>query len=447
VVLAPASPRRFRFSPRKFVATFDRTRSADLWDQLGEFSGDSGLAWFRFTGVNNWVVTRPEWVRQVLTAPPEVIVRSGTFRRLGSLIGDSLLTTDGPAHRLRRRQMQPAFHRQRLTAYADSMVAAATATAELWRDGQRVAMEQEMAALTMDAIGRSVLGIDGREVAPRVAQALDRLLRALPLLFVPRFELLADHAVPGLGWLRRALEVLHGVARDAARDSETELVAALREVTADVPELSREQVSDELLTLLLAGHETTAVALTWAWWFLDAHPDVADRIRAEVGEVVGDRAPTYDDVARLQFTQAVVAETLRLRPPAWILERQVAGDIEFGGHCPQPGTVLFLPIWVMHHDPKWWQDPLVFDPSRWLTVDGRYDENAPGQPRGAYLPFGAGAHVCIGASFAWTEVVLALTVLVPRWRAALASDAKVGIRATITLRPANGMAMALHARA
>src|SRR3954451_24534383 len=242
MVLAPASPRRFRLSPRQLIATFDRTRSAALWDELGEFSGDSGLAWFRFAGVNNWVVTRPEWVRQVLTSPPEVIVRSGTFRRLGTLIGDSLLTTDGPAHRLRRRQMQPAFHRQRLTAYADSMVAAATTTAELWRDGQRVAMEQEMSALTMDAIGRSVLGIDGREVAPRVSQALDRLLRALPLLFVPRFELLANHAVPGLGWLRRALEVLHGLAGDAARDSEAELVAALREVTADVPELSREQV-------------------------------------------------------------------------------------------------------------------------------------------------------------------------------------------------------------
>src|SRR3954447_7927911 len=208
MVLAPTSPRRFRFSPRRFVATFDRTRSADLWDELGEFSGDSGLAWFRFAGVHNWVVTRPEWVRQVLTAPPEVIVRSGTFRRLGALIGDSLLTTDGPTHRVRRRQMQPAFHRQRLTAYADSMVAAATVTADLWRDGQRVAMEQEMATLTMDAIGRTVLGIDGREVAPRVAHALDRLLRALPLLFVPKFEQLAHRKVPGLGWLEHALGVL-----------------------------------------------------------------------------------------------------------------------------------------------------------------------------------------------------------------------------------------------
>lgn len=404
------------------------------------------MAWFRFAGATNWVLTRPEWVRWVLSAPPEVIVRSGNFRRLGVLIGDSLLTTDGPAHRLRRRQIQPAFHHERLTSYADSMVAAATATADAWRDGQRVAMDQEMASLTMDAIGRAVLGIDGREVAPRVAAALDRLMRALPLLFVPKFELLSNHAVPGLGWLRNALGVLHSVAGNAARDSEAELVRALREVSADVPELSQHQVKDELLTLLLAGHETTAVALSWAWWFLDAHPDAAERLRAEVDEVIGERAPGYADVDRLAFTQAVVAETLRLRPPAWILERQVTGAIDFDGSQPPPGTLLLLPIWVMHRDPRWWQEPLRFDPTRWLTADGRYDESAPGQPRGAYLPFGAGAHVCIGASFAWTEAVLALAVLAPRWRPSLAPDARVAIRASITLRPAHGMPMVLHAR-
>jgi cytochrome P450 len=433
-------------SPRQWLASVDRTQSAALWDEIGRFADPDGVAWFRFAGVTNWVVTRPEWVRRVLSAPPEVIVRSGSFRRLGVLIGDSLLTIDGPQHRLRRHQIQPAFHHARLTSYADSIVAAARATADSWRDGQRVAMEQEMAALTMDAIGRTVLGIDGREVAPRVAEALERLMRALPLLFVPKFELLSNHAVPGLGWLRNALGVLHSVAGNAARDSEAELVQALREVSADVPELSQQQVKDELLTLLLAGHETTAMALSWAWWFLDANPEAAERLRAEVDDVIGERQPVYDDVSRLAFTQAVVAETLRLRPPAWILERQVTGDIDFGGRRPPRGTLLLLPIWVMHRDPRWWREPLRFDPTRWLTAEGRYDETAPGQPRGAYLPFGAGAHVCIGASFAWTEAALALAVLAPRWRPTLAPDARVQIRASITLRPAHGMPMVLHAR-
>ncbi len=210
-------PPRVRMTPRRILESIDRTRSAGLWDEFGVRAGDGGLAWFRFLGSINWVVTKPEWVRQVLTAPPDMIVRSGNFRRLGVLIGDSLLTTDGPTHRLRRRQMQPAFHRDRMASYADSIVAAARATGAGWRDGRPVAMEREMGTLTMDAIGRAVLGIDGRELAPRVVQAVDRLLRALPLLFVPRIEQLMGRRVPGLGWLRHALavvtrEVVDGVA-------------------------------------------------------------------------------------------------------------------------------------------------------------------------------------------------------------------------------------------
>lgn len=433
-------------TPRRVFASVDRTRSTELWDEIGQVADPEGVAVLRFLGVTNWVITRPESVRHVLTAPPEIVARSGTFRRLGVLVGDSLLTTDGPTHRLRRRQMQPAFHRQRLAAYAQSMATAASVTADSWREGQLVAMEKEMASLTMDAIGRAVLGIDGREIAPTVAAALDRLMRAMPLLFVPKIEELVNYSVPGLGFLRQALGVLHGVARDAARNSEAELVKALREATADVPELSQEQVSDELLTLLLAGHETTAVALTWAWSFLDANPSVAERIRAESNEVLGSRVPTLDDVDRLSFTQAVVAETLRLRPPAWILERQVRGELDIGGRRPPRGTVLLLPIWVMHRDPRWWRDPLTFDPSRWLTADGRYDESAPGQPRAAYMPFGAGSHLCIGASFAWTEAVIALAVLVPRWRATVTPDAHLASRASITLRPAHGLPMTVNRR-
>jgi cytochrome P450 len=140
-----------------------------------------------------------------------------------------------------------------------------------------------------------------------------------------------------------------------------------------------------------------------------------------------------------------VAETLRLRPAAWILEREVVGDLWLGPYHPAPGTVLLLPIYLLHRDPRVWDDPMVFRPERWLGADGSYDETAPGQPRGGYLPFGAGAHVCIGASFAWTEAVLALAVLAPRWRPSLAPGARIGIRATVTMRPAHGMPMQLHA--
>lgn len=444
VTSAATAPRQFRFTPRRVVWSLDRTRSAALWDEIGAFAGADGVAAFRFAGQKCWVVTDPAWARQILTSPADVVRRSQAFRMARVFLGDSLLTTEGPEHRLRRRQVQPAFHHERLRTYATSMVAAAVSTRDAWVDGAAVAMDAEMAALTMDAIGRAVLGVDGRALAPVVGRALDRLMRGMPLMFVPGFDRVALAPVPGLGWLRRSYAVLDGIARDSVERSEAELVQALRAAAEDLPQLAQDEVRDELLTLLLAGHETTALTLTWTWWLLDRHPDVADRLRAEMSDVVGGREPTYDDVSRLSYTQAVVAEVLRLRPPAWINEREVVGELRLGPHSPPRGRQLLIPTWVLHRDPRSWPEPHAFRPERWLDTDGRYDEKAPGQPRGAYLPFGAGAHACIGASFAWAEAVLALAVLVPGWRPT-AADGEVRTRAAFTLRPADGMPMVLRA--
>jgi cytochrome P450 len=439
-------PPAFRFNPRRVLWSLDRTRSAALWDEIGEAARADGLTRFKFAGDTCWVVTDPTWVRQVLTSPPDVVGRSGSFRKLSLIIGQSLLTTEGPEHRLRRRQMQPAFHRERLTVYADSIVAAAKATDDEWRAGAQVHMDRDMAALTMDAIGGAVLGLDGRALAPSVGKALENLMRAMPLMFLPKIDWLADKPVPGFGWLRRSIAHLVDVAQRGATTSEAELVRSLRTAVEDLPQLSDDDVRDELLTLLMAGHETTAVTLSWLWWLLDLHPEVGELMSQEIVEVIGDRDPTFDDVERLPYTQAVVAETLRLRPAAWINEREVTGDLELGPFRPARGDLILIPSWVVQRDARWWSEPLEFRPQRWLTAEGRYDEKTPGQPRGAYLPFGAGAHACIGQSFAWTEAVLALAVLVPRWRPSLAPDAKIGIRASVTLRPAHGMPMVINAR-
>jgi cytochrome P450 len=271
-------------------------------------------------------------------------------------------------------------------------------------------------------------------------------MRAMPLMFLPNVDWLADKPVPGFGWARRAIATLDRVASTSAATSDAELLRSLRNAAQDVPQLSQEDVRDELLTLLIAGHETTAVTLTWLWWLLDGHPEIGDRLSEELAEVIGDRDPTYDDVERLNYAQAVVAETLRLRPAAWINEREVTGQLEFGPYRPKAGDLLLIPTWVVQRDARWWPEPEAFRPQRWLDADGHYDEKAPGQPRGSYLPFGAGAHACIGQSFAWVEAVLALAVLAPNWRPTLAPDAKVGIRASVTLRPAHGMPMLLAPR-
>ena len=400
-----------------------------------------GVIEMSLPGEPGWLILDPAAARQALVERADVVARSSRYERIRVVVGNSLLTTDGPDHHRRRRIIQPTFQPRHVREYAPAMVAAAEETDEAWRPGSVVQMENEMAALTMSAIGRAVLGLDGREHAESVGAALDRLQRAIALLLVPGAEHLMTSRVPVLRKLRAAITQLRGMS-DVASRSEAPFVAALRELSEQGDSLSQQDMRDELLTLLLAGHETTATTLTWAWWFLDHHPDVGDRMRAEVAAVVGDRTPAYDDVAALPFTTAVVSETLRLRPAAWMIERQVVGPVDLAGIKPPVGTVLLLSPWLLHRAADSWSDPLSFVPDRWLDADGRYDDSAPGQPRGAWLPFGAGSHVCVGAAFAWTEAVLVLATLARRWRPS-GSDQALGTRAGITVRPAKPMLMRL----
>jgi cytochrome P450 len=263
------------------------------------------------------------------------------------------------------------------------------------------------------------------------------------LMLVPGADRLLRSSVPvpGLGRLRRSVAEFAAIGTEAAA-SDAPLVRALRDAVDQDARLSPEDLRDELLTLLLAGHETTATTLTWAWWFLDRHPELARRVRAEHEAVLAERLPSYDDLEALPLTTAVVAETLRLRPPAWILEREVVGDLDLAGLRPPRRTVLAISPWLLHRDPAVWPDPDAFRPERWLTAAGRYDQNAPGHPRGSYLPFGAGSHVCVGASFAWAEAVLVLATLVRRW-CPVSVVGDPGTRALATVRPAVPLRMRL----
>jgi cytochrome P450 len=433
---------RVRLTPYRLRDIVVRTRTLGFFDDLARHA-DGGAVELRVPGERMWLLTDPAACRQALVARADVIGRSSRYRRIQAILGHSLLTTDGADHRRRRRAIQPTFQPRHVRDYTPAILAAADDTGHAWRAGAVVRMEQEMAALTLSAIGRAVLGLDGREHADRVGVALDRLQRAIALTLVPGSERLVHSRIPVLSKLRRAIRELQDVAGVAA-DSEAPFVAALRELTAQEDGLSAQDLRDELLTLLLAGHETTAGTLTWAWWFLDRHPMVGERLRRELNAVVGDREPSYDDLDLLPFTTAVVSETLRLRPAAWIIEREVVAPVDLAGLRPPLGTVLAVSPWILHRDPRSWRDPLSFVPDRWIGPDGRYDDTAPGQPRGAWLPFGAGSHVCVGASFAWTEAVLVLATLARRWRPG-GADPAMPMRAGATLRPGKPMLMRLDA--
>jgi cytochrome P450 len=346
--------------------------------------------------------------------------------------------------------LQPAFHRQRINAYAHTMVELTVGTIAGWSDGEQRDIHREMMRLTFAIVGRTLFGADLSGDAAEVGAALTEALRALEKR-VESIGILVPDAVPtpvNLR-LRRATRILDRlvyrlIAERRASGSERGDLLSLLLGARDADNgsgMSDRQLRDEIMTLVLAGHETTALALTWAWYLLAHHPAAEARLHAELDEVLGEREPSVDDLPRLSYTNRVIAESLRLYPPAWMIERGAVRATELGGHRLRANTTVLLSPWVIHRDPRWYQRPLAFEPERWA------DDAARRLPRFAYLPFGGGPRQCIGNTFALTEAALLLASIARQFRLELPDHEPVEPEPTITLRPAGGLRMRIRRRA
>jgi cytochrome P450 len=387
------------------------------------------------------LVADPVLARTVLTRPTGFRQGRGV-EVLGFVLGQGLLTSDGEMHRRQRRLVQPAFHARRLAAYARDAVELGSARSASWHDGQRLDVAAEMSSLTLEVVGRTLFGSDVRDEVEIVSRAAHALLEVYPSLLTPRGML--GVRLPGRlrRTLRRESERLDGVvervvaARRESGDAGdvVSLLLAVRDEETGEPMPAR-QVRDEVLTLLLAGHETTAVALSWAWLELSRTPSARSHLDAELASPAGREALADGAWDRLPVTRAVVAETLRLHPPAFQLGRRPTEDVVVGPYRFRRGSAVLVSPYALHRDERsWGPDAEEFCPSRWLTDEGRFDEAAPGQPRGAYLPFGAGSRMCIGAGFAVMEAVLLLARLATDWRVELPAGFSPDVRPAVTLR-------------
>ncbi len=437
---------RLRVTPRVLRGVTDRTRTTAMFEGFARQAPYAGL--LRAPGRTELVLSDPGLARAVLVTQGRSFGKGVGLRRTRFLLGDGLLTADRERHRRQRPVVQPAFTRARVARYAVDMVTAAEEHVAGWRPGVVVDMAVEMQRLTLAAVGTTLLGAStGAEAAARVGSALATVLRAWEVALLPGVERLLESRLPGAVRTRAAIaeldQVVRGVVADARRRPTGDDVVHGLLTAQDELGVDDQQVRDEVMTLLLAGHETTANALTWTLSLLSDAPQVAVRLRRELADAVGDRPPTYADLPALPYAYAVVAEAMRLYPPAWVLEREALEDVEVGGLQVRQGHQVILCTWVLHRDPRSWTAPLAFRPDRWLDADGRFDETAPGQPRGAWQPFGGGTRVCIGESFAWTEAVLLLSVLLRAFAPRREPDQRVATRAAVTLRPAYGMRMRL----
>jgi cytochrome P450 len=393
-----------------------------------------------------YLLNHPDAIEQVLRRDHRLFRKDKGTRMLSSFLGEGLLTSEGETWRRQRRLAQPAFLLDQVQKYAAVMVACTERALADWRPGQTRDVHADLMRLALDIVGETLFGARVAASADRVAWALGVIMEhfASP---AGLFPLLGRLPTPANRRYRRAVKELDAVMyemitrRRADGPQGDDLLARL--LTArdeDGRGMTDRQLRDELVTLFLAGHETTALALSFTFYLLARHPDAEARLAAELDEVLAGRPPTGADVARLCYTEWVVKEAMRLYPPAPAIGREALADCEVAGYPVRKGTQISLVQWVVHRDPRWYDDPEAFQPDRWDN------DLARRLPRCAYFPFGDGPRICIGNQFAMIEAVLVLATVAQRYRLELVSDKPLELLPSITLRPKHGIKFVVRER-
>ncbi|MDQ3855212.1 MAG: cytochrome P450 [Chloroflexota bacterium] len=443
---ATAIPSPARTLPGATLWAF-RRRPTTYLTRLAREHGD--VAEFRVTGQRMVLLNHPDYVRDVLVTHHRSFVKGRALERAKELLGEGLLTSEGEFHLRQRRLVQPAFHRQRVAAYGAVMVEHARRLCDRWVDGATLDIAHEMMRLTLGIVAQTLFSADVESEADDVGAALTTILNYFNLMMLPFGDELLRLPIPAAKRLRNARDVLnrtiYAMIEERRRSGEDtgdllSMQLLARDAEADGGRMTDQQVRDEALTLFLAGHETTANALTWTWYLLSRHPHVEARLHQELDTVLDGQPPTPEQVPALPYARKVLSEAMRLYPPAWVVGRRALVDYPVGSYVVPAGSIVLLSQWVMHRDARYFPDPERFDPERWTP------EAQAERPRYSYFPFGAGPRQCIGEGFAWTEGALLLAALAQRWRLRLVPGHPVDVRPVITLRPRHGMRMTLERR-
>jgi cytochrome P450 len=401
------------------------------------------------------MVNHPDLIRDVVVTNHRLVGRGPNADVLKYAMGDGLVTAGPADHLQQRRLMQPQFHRGRIEGYGELMREYAAQHRTAWTDGQRVDMAQEMGTLTLRVVVKTLFGLELPDDVRRIGGSFElinsylvarvnqppkmrRLLHRLPVPYTVRFRRATtqlDRMIFGLIAERRATST-----------GEDDLLSLLLDARLEDDEgvgqpLTDQQVRDQTITMFAAGHETTAVCLTWTWYLLATNPQAQARFHAELDDVLGDRAPELGDLPKLNFMDQILTESLRLYPPIWFWSRMAFQPFELGGYQIPPGALLAAPQLVIQRDPRWFDQPLEFRPERWT------EEFRSNLPRYAYYPFGGGPRQCIGEGFAMMEAKMILATLGQQWKVRHDARHKAEMLPLISLRPKGGMPMYLEQRA
>lgn len=406
-------------------------QNAERYGDVCSFVTPNGFRQFQFN--------HPETIADMLVRDASHHLRGVVLRRARGILGDGLLTSEEPLHLRQRRLAQPAFHRTRLEHYGAEIVRLTREMLATWPgEAGFIEAHAEMVRLTLRITSRCLLGADVHDSVQTFVDSMQIFNDYLPFALLPGAALLEQLPIGPMPRMKRALaaldELIYGIIRQRRASGRVgdDLLGMLLEAEDDSGSMSDRQVRDEALTILLAGHETTANALTFALWNVAKYPAMQQRMREEVDSVCGSRAPEAADFRRLPYIERVFAESMRLYPPAWVVARTAARPYTMRtGEVIPKGAHLIASQLVVHHDPRWWPDPLRFDPDRFL------DAAKATRPKFAYFPFGGGARYCIGEGFAWMEGVLMLAAVLQQRQLGLADASAPALPITpkFTIRP------------
>ncbi|HKW18018.1 MAG TPA: cytochrome P450 [Terriglobales bacterium] len=404
------------------------------------------IFYYRAAWLHVYFLNHPDLIEEVLVCNPRNFLKDRVVRKSHWFFGEGLLTNEGDSWLRQRKFSAPAFHRERIAAYAKVMTNYAEQTAASWRNGEVRDLHLDMMQLTLRVVVRALFNLES-EKTQQISAAMNVMMgnaTGVRMLLPPIMRYLP---IPQMVRVRRAVANLDQIVYEiiaqhhaAARDSGDLLSMLISARDEDGTRMSDKQLRDEVLTFLLAGHETTALALTWTWYLLGQYPEIEQKLQEELDRVLSGRAPEFADMARLPFTERVIKESMRLYPPAWSLARTVISDFELRGYTIPAGANVVMSQWIMHRHPGYFPEPEKFDPDRWLADRGNK------LPRFAYYPFGGGPRQCIGAAFAMMEATLLLATIAQHFRLRVVPDHPVIPIPSFTLRPKYGMRMTVESR-
>jgi len=420
------------------------------------------IACYQFMGTPIVFINDPEYIREILVTQGASFAKERTVRRMRVLLGHGLITSDEPFHMRQRRIAAPAFHRQRIAAYAGEIVQSAVSFAQRVKVGEVFDIAAASMELSLEIVARTLFDAEVDDDIRSINDEVNTIMDLYNFIVAfPKFESFLHLPIPGVTTFRRSKARLDRVVdriiaehRDATRagaadrgdllsmllSSHVEVLDEAGKPTGEVETMTDEQVRDEALTIFLAGYETTANALTWTWYLLSQNPEAESKLHEELDSVLAGRLPTLHDMPQLKYTEMVFAESMRLYPPAWVMGRMSTKPIEIGPYRIPAGAHYFFSQYIMGHTPEYFPDPERFDPERFTPTA------KAARHKYTYFPFGGGSRQCIGESFAWMEGILAIATLAQRFRMTYCGDGPPEIQEKITLRPKGALWMRAESR-